>query len=88
MTLGSPAEFQVSVAALLTPTLVSGAGRWAQALRLPRTLLLGAGRRVKVLRLPWNLLPNPYQQVALAAVREAALSEVAASPKATIHFVI
>ena len=86
-TLGTPAEFRVSVAALLTPTLVSGTGRWVQAQRFLRTLLLGAGRRVKVLRLPWNLLPNPYQQAALAAVREAALSEVAASPKATIHFV-
>lgn len=69
-TLGTPAEFRVGVTALLTPTLVSG-----------------AGRRVKRLRLPWSLLPTPYQQVALATVREAALSEVADFPKATIHFV-
>ena len=85
-TLGTPAEFRVSVTALLTPTLVSGAGRWAQALRFPRALLLGAGQRVKVLRLPWNLLPNPYQQVALAAVREVALSEVADSPEGNYPF--
>lgn len=53
---------------------------------LATTLTLIPGERLKVLYLEWERLPAAYRQVALTAVRETALAEVAAHPQARIRF--